>query len=442
RSYMKNIKVVVMGAGSLVFGRGMITDLLSDENLRKVDPAITLVDTDEKALDRMLGLSKLLKERLKSNAAISATPDRKKALEGADYIISAVTKRRMDLWEKDFFVPNSFGFRQAFGECGGPGAAFHTLRNLNILMPICKDAEQICPDAWFMSFSNPENRIVMGIKYLTKLKVMGMCHGVFGTRNAVARILGRKDEEVDITVAGINHFHWVLKAKDVKTGKDLLPEMNEKLSASDCGLAPLVKRMYDVFGLLPFPSPDHIAEYVAFGYDLTGPDWFTHQDKVHASREEKHNYGVFAQTYEDLNLMADGKKPVPDEMLRHSGEIATSVIASIELDRKKRELAMTIPNEGPAISNLPEDAIVEVPAVVDAKGIHAEKVGPLPEPIAAMIRTQITIQKLVIEAFRQKSKKILLQALALDPVVDSLDNAKEMMDQMIRIEEDFLPELK
>jgi len=103
---------------------------------------------------------------------------------------------------------------------------------------------------------------------------------------------------------------------------------------------------------------------------------------------------------------------------------------------------MTIPNEGPAISNLPEDAIVEVPAVVDAKGIHAEKVGPLPEPIAAMIRTQITIQKLVIEAFRQKSKKILLQALALDPVVDSLDNAKEMMDQMIRIEEDFLPELK
>jgi len=440
---MKNIKVVVMGAGSLVFGRGMITDLLSDENLRKVDPAITLVDTDEKALDRMLGLSKLLKERLKSNAAISATPDRKKALEGADYVISAVTKRRMELWEKDLFVPNSYGFKQAFGECGGPGSAFHTLRNLNIIIPICGDMEKICPDAWFMSFSNPENRIVMGIKYLSKLKVMGMCHGVFGTRNAASRILGKKDEDIDITVAGINHFHFMLAAKDLKTGKDLMPEFNKKMSVpSDCGLPPLVKRMYDVFGFLPFPSASHIGEYTAFGYDLTGPEWFTHQDKVWAEREEKHNYGIFGQMFEDMGLIAEGKKPIPDEMLRHSGEIATSVITSIEMDRKKRELAMTIPNEGPAISNLPEDAIVEVPAVVDAKGIHAEKVGPLPEPIAAMIRTQITIQKLVIEAFRQKSKKILLQALALDPVVDSLDNAKEMMDQMIRIEEDFLPELK
>ena len=438
---MKKLKIIVMGAGSLNFGRGTITDLLADENLRELEPAITLVDTDEKALDRMLRLAKMLKERLKSPASIEATPDRKKALEGADYVISAVTKRRFELWEKDFFVPNSFGFKQVFGECGGPGAAFHTLRNLNIIIPICRDMEKICPDAWFMSFSNPENRIVMGIKYLSKLKVMGMCHGVFGTRNVVAKILGKKDNDVDITVAGINHFHFVLAAKDLKTGEDLMPGLNNKLSESDCGLAPLVKRMYDVFGLLPFPSADHIGEYVAFGYDLTGPDWFTHQDKAWANREEKHNYGIFAQLYEDMNLMVEGKKPIPEEMLRHSSEIATSVIASIELDRGKRELAMTIPNEGPAISNLPEDAIVEVPAVVDAKGIHAEKVGSLPEPIAAMIRTQITIQKLVIEAFRQKSKKILLQALALDPVVDSLDKAKKMMDEMIRIEGDFLPEL-
>jgi alpha-galactosidase len=140
--------------------------------------------------------------------------------------------------------------------------------------------------------------------------------------------------------------------------------------------------------------------------------------------------------------VAEGKEPLSEDMVTPSGELAIPIICDIAFDRRRRELSVNIPNQGPAIPNLPADAIVEIPAIVDAGGVHGECVGPLPEPIAAMCRTQITIQELLVEAYRDASKHALLQALVLDPVVNSVTRAEHMMTILLEAEADYLPELK
>jgi len=434
------IKVAVIGAGSASFGRGAIADLLSSEELKETDLTVNLVDIDESALNRMFRFAKLVKQYRHSNANIEATTDRCEALKGANYVITAVARRRYELWDRDFYTPFTFGFKHVFGENGGPGAAFHTMRSLNLMVPIAKDMEKICPDALLINYTNPESRVCMGVKMLTKVRAVGLCHGAFATHAKVAEILGRQKEAIDITIGGLNHFHWVLEIRDKATGKDLHPEFRRRMSELDVDLEPLTRAMYETFSLLPFPVDDHIGEYVSFAYDITGPLWTIWMRKM--VEYERRTYGVVMTRIERIQRVVEGKEPLTEDLARPSGELAVPIICDIEFDRKRRELSVNIPNDGSAVSNLPEDAIVEIPALVDAKGLHPVKVGPLPEPIAAICRTQITIQKLLVEAYAKRSKKLLLQALAIDPVVDSIPRAQKLMDEMLRIESDYLPEFE
>jgi len=451
---LKKTRVVLIGAGSRSFGRGALADLLTSEELRDTDLTIGLVDTDESALDRMLRFAQMLKEHRHSNAGIVATTDRCEVLKDADYVITAVARRRGELWERDFYTPLSFGFKHVTGETAGPGAAFHTLRSLNLMIPIARDMEKMCRDALLINFSNPESRVCLGVHMLTNIRVVGLCHGAFATLHKVSQILCRKRDEIDMTIAGINHFHWVLGIRDRETGGDLYPEFHRRMSESDIEVEPLAKTMYETFGLLPFPVDNHIGEYVQFAYDVTGPlyRWSSGDFSFKPTAEEREKSLVYLRnTYGDIILeehppvervqrVVEGKEPMTEQLAHPSGELAVPIICDIEFDRKRRELSVNVPNDGSAISNLPEDSIVEVPAVVDAKGVHPVKVGPLPEPIAAMCRKQISIQKLLVEAYAKRSKKLLLQAIAIDPTVDSIPRAKKFIDLMLRIESDFLPE--
>jgi alpha-galactosidase len=462
---MKKLKIVVIGAGSAGFGPGTLADILSPPEMKEFDLTVVLVDIDEAALQRMHRLGALIREHHRSRARLEAVSDRKEALKGADYVITSVAQKRWELWEKDFYVPQAYGFRQVFGETAGPGAAFHTLRSLRLMIPICRDMEKLCPEALLLNYTNPESRVCLGVSKLTRIRNVGLCHGPLETLARIAQILDKPAEEMELTVGGLNHFHLALQLTDRKSGKDLYPELRRRMESFDWGFDRLTPAYYRIFGYLLYPDPSHPGEYLHFAPELAGPQLLLWgiggvSMKLSAKSSEleyytggapgRPSYSLWSQ---DLASRIDGvlKGEVPltakDTLTKQSfadptWEIAVPIILDIELDRKRREISANVLNRGFAIENLPEDAVVEVPIRVDSGGVSPVKVGALPEAHAGLCRLQIAIQNLLVEAYREKSRKLLLQALVIDPVVDDVARAEAMMEKMLQIQADYLPELK
>ena len=455
---MKKLKIVIIGAGSAGFGRGAVADIFSCEELRAYDLTVSLVDIDGKALDRMRRLAHLIRDHHKASGRIEAATERTEVLSDADYVISSVARDRWKMWEKDFYIPAAYGFRHVFGENGGPGGAFHTLRSLHLMIPIARDMEKLCPGAALLNYTNPESRVILGISKMTGVRSVGLCHGVFATLRRVAQVLEREMEEIDLTIGGINHFHWALEIWDKRSGEDLRPEFDRRMHEKSWGFDALTRRFYDLFGYLTYPAPSHPGEYVNFAYDTIGPvflNWgIGGVSRRPADTAEEKDYTIDGRpgsaSYElwsldqavKIQAIADGKAPLTDEYARPTTELAVPIICDMEFDKKRREISVNVPNAGRAVENLPEDAIVEVPGIVGADGVEPVHVGPLPEPIAALCHKQACIQNLIVESYRQRSKKLLLQALAIDPVVDSVKRAEAMMEHMLRIQADYLPELE
>ncbi|MFC1712046.1 alpha-glucosidase/alpha-galactosidase [Candidatus Poribacteria bacterium] len=424
------VKIVLIGAGSASFGRGTLADIMSCEDLKSYDCTVVLVDIDEPALNKMAGLAKLIGAHYKSPVKVEKTTDRTEALPGADYVITSVTQKRYELWEQDFRVPLAYGFRNILGENGGPGALFHAMRNYGIILPICHDIEKLCPDALVLNFTNPESRILMAMSHLTEVNAVGLCHGVLQARRHAAQVLGKDLDDLKITTGGLNHFFWILKIEDASTGEDLYPLLREKVKDS---CPPLSQKMMEVFDYYIFPSDDHIGEYVSFAHEFTGLLW-------HYGKEFHRVPKTEAPSADWRDEYLSGKRPVDDNLVHPGGEIAVDIIADILEDKDKWEPSVNVLNTDGYIENLPTDGVVEVPATVNSTGVHPEHVGPLSEALAAFCRTQVSIQLLLIEAYRQRSKKLLLQALLLDPVVDSVRRAEEMLDHMLELQKDYLPE--
>lgn len=478
----KKLQIAVFGAGSATFGRGTIVDLVIEKGLTHFDVTVYLVDLDLEALERMTKFACLVKDYYSAdNISFKATDTREEALTGTDYVISSVAKNRWDFWEKDFYIPAAYGFPQVIGENGGPGAAFHTLRTLHTMMPIVEDIERYCPDALLINFSNPESRICLGVNRLTDIRSVGLCHGPMVTRDKVAEILDRQAEELDVEVGGINHFHWVLHIKDSNTGKNLMPEFREEMKNSNHNLNPLTRKLYDLFGLFTYPAPSHPGEYLSFAHEITGPkliDWGLGKvsKKLGAEASEsiyfregqpnQINYQLWSEEQakeiqevveEDNPLSSLNRKeelrkassahdasiPISrEDLVKPTIELAIPIICDIELDRGRKEISGNVPNEGNSVSNLPGDAIVEVPLQIDSNGIEPVDVGPLPEAIAGTCNLQISIQNLLIKAYQEKSKNLLLQALVIDPIVDDVSQAEKMMEKMLQVESDYLPDLE
>lgn len=423
------MKIVLIGAGSAIFGRGQLADLLQATELMGQGIALALVDTDAAALAVMTQLAERIKAHSGSDIAITSTTDRCAALPGADYVIVAVARRRMELWEQDYRVPLALGFKHVLGENGGPGAVFHTLRSLELVIPICRDIERLCPEALLLNFTNPEARILHAINHLTSVKAAGICHGVFSALWLIAHYLQRPIEEFDVISAGMNHFYCVQQVKDKATGKEWVPELLQMAIADDT--APMLfRQLAEVFGVFTFPSDDHIGEYLSYGAEFHGARW---------------PYGIESRRVDNIHQplplaeYAAGQRALDAQVLQASGEITVPIIADIQLNRGCYRHAVNVLNREGYIENLPRDAAIEVPALVDGTGIHPLHVGAIPETFAAMMRTQFSIHTLLTEAYRTRDKALLLQALLLDPNVNSITAARQLLDVMLDLQRDYLP---
>lgn len=453
----KSTKVVVIGAGSKSFSTKLIHDLVLDRDLLgNAQLEVVLVDVEAKKLQEMLAYAKQCNRLKQAGIRFAARQDRREALTGADFVILSVAVKRMALWEQDFRVPISFGFKHITGENGGPGSLFHALRNFNVILPICRDIERICPEAMLLNFTNPEARILTAILTLTKINAVGLCHGFREFHELTARVLDRPLEELDIRTAGMNHFFACFRILDKKTNEDLKPQFEQRVSENPDLLQPLAGHLWRTFGVLGMNSDDHIGEYIRYAHEHVGTRWLFGREnrKVLAAEDDVALTDVYDawRFKRDLAEYLDsgdreyqkevlsGKQVPAESAITSSGELAVAIIGDILLNRKILRPAVNVLNTEGYIENLSREGCIEVPAVVDAGGIHPEHIGSLPEGFAAQIRIQHSIQKLLVEAFARKSKQLLLQALLLDPVVDSSIKAEQMLNYMLEIQAEYLPD--
>lgn len=425
------MKFVIIGAGSQIFGQRSIIDILINQTLNSGHLEVVLVDVNEHKLHLMEQFGMMVKQRSKSKAKLWATTDRRKALPGADYVFISVSRSRYTLWEQDFRVAYAYGFKQAYGENGGPGALFHALRNIHLVLEICKDVEQLAPSAFVFNFTNPESRILLALKTMSPLKTLGLCHGQHDALQAIGRLLNRELSTIRIRGGGINHLFWLQEIKDATTQEDLYPALKRAAELSDDPLFSLPKKLLEVYGMLTYPDNTHAGEFFSWGSEYMHGKWIHGLESRRLDEVHKSQIDV-------ITPLLDGTRPI-DPLLIPSREIAVPIIETMITGQSRDFYSANVRNDGLYVPNVQAEGIVEVPIVVDGQGIHPQSIEPLAEGVAAFCRNQISIQILTVQAYQYRSKQLLLQALLLEPTVDSIEKAEAFMDDMLDLQQEFLP---
>ena len=268
------VTIAIIGAGSVVFSKGTIGDILLSEVLTRYPIDLRLMDIVPERLAGVEQFATASAAKLHRQLTATATTDLRAAVDGADFVVTAFEVDRYQRWAQDFHIPRKYGFAQIYGENGGPGGMFHALRNMGPLLEVAHAMEELCPQAWLINYSNPEAKLVQAVATLTKVKVAGMCHGVFMGREQVSTLLELPEEQIETAACGLNHFAWFQPIRHKETGEDLYPLLREKerqahwLARWD-ELA-LSRILFRTFGLWPYPGHKPQRRVSALGRPVHG----------------------------------------------------------------------------------------------------------------------------------------------------------------------------
>lgn len=459
---MRKLKVTLVGAGSVSFALGALQDLVLSERIKnETELEIALMDISDKNLKMTYDYATEMFKEFGNPAKIWMTTDLEGSLKDANFVVVAIEVNRYFYWAQDFHIPRRFGSKQVFGENGGPGSMFHTLRNLGPILQIAKTMEKVCPNAWLLNYTNPEAKLVEAISNLTSTKIVGLCHGLDMGVDQVAEMLEMKKEDLGIEGGGLNHFGFFTKIWDKNTGEDLYPRFRENEARAN-RLAKfdhfaLSRTMYRTYGYFPYPGANHCGEYVSWADDFYAGislqyryDPMTEKIGDADSRIPEFVYCAHAGSI-DRELFDEEvclEKWIADqfvfkkETVKTSGEFAIPIVEAVFFDVEITINAANLPNNG-AIKGLPDDMVVETQAVVNGNGIKLVPMTvELPTSIIGTIHIQGTIHKLLIEAFKEGSKTKLLQAILLDPQAPTYYQACAMIDEMCELQKDILPKLE
>lgn len=438
------MKIVIIGVGSVSFGPAMLSDLFhAAHELRGSE--IWLVDINAETLDVMARYARKLNTAFDHPFALHATTERREALPGAQFVVVSVAVDRLATWKLDWQIPLKHGVRHVLGENGGPGGLSHALRNIPLLLAIAGDVEQLAPDALLLNFTNPMSRVCMALDRHTRVRFVGLCHQISKGHHIVNRALKMVSETGDwwadtraieqrihITAAGLNHFTFILDIRDAQTGEDLYPRLREQLAKMPMDFELMSRRLMDIFGLFCATGDEHAGEYVGFAAEtmpLAGYDFGAY---------ERHS----KQQWERIRRLADADDAAAlRASVQRTGERAVPIMNAVQRNLNQYELAVNIRNNG-CIANLPADAIVEVPAVVNARGAQGIHVGSLPKGLAALMRREIEIQELVVEAAVKGDRNAALQALLLDPHIHSYAQATHLLEDLLTAHARYLPQFQ
>jgi alpha-galactosidase len=454
-------KVVIIGAGSAIFGLGTLATLVRSERLR--GSRLALVDLNADGLGLIDALARRLNREWDAELTIESSTHREDVLPGADFVIVSIEAGpREGLWRRDWEIPLQFGVRQPYGENGGPGGLAHTLRQVPQVLAIAQDMERFCPDAWLINFSNPLPRLCLAVSRYSRIRAVGLCHQVnvaymmagvaladrFGVDvppglssdahpdvwPKAGHLADQMKPLIDVKAAGLNHFTWILDLRDRRSGEDLYPAFREALMALPADFEPLTRALFQATGLCPVPGDSHLAEYLPWCHDAQTQPWEKYRLFLYdwERAQEERDKGWRA-----IEAMAHGKAPV--DRLRHAhSEGATEIVEGL-LGFENYHVAVNIPNRG-HIANLPDGAIVELPALVGGWGIRGLNTGPLPEMVAELCRREIAVAGLAVEAAVRGDRQTALQALLLDPCINDIDTARAILDAYLAEYAEYLPQ--
>ena len=426
-------KITFLGAGSTIFAKNVLGDCMLTESLQ--DSHIALYDIDEERLEESWLLINALNKNInKGRASVTkhlGEEHRKEALQGADFVVNAIQVGGYEPCTViDFEIPKKYGLRQTIGDTLGIGGIMRALRTIPVLESIARDMEEVCPQAWFLNYTNPMAMLTGYLQRYTKIKTIGLCHSVQVCSKCLLEGLGIRVDGYKDFIAGINHMGWLLKIEDLE-GNDLYPLIREKALEKSKREQHSDRVRFDYlkyFGYYCTESSEHNAEYNPFFIKADHPELI-----------EEYQIPLDEYPRRCVEQIENWKKQ-RDEIFQsgtvtheRSREYASRIMEAMKTDQPYR-IAGNVINKG-IITNLPANACVEVPCMVDGMGIHPVWVGELPEQLAAMNRTNINPQLLAIEAAVSKKKSDLYRAAFLDPHTAaelSLDEIVKMCDELVQ----------
>jgi alpha-galactosidase len=433
---LRLVKVTLVGAGSTVFAKTLIGDLLSVPELR--DMTVALMDVDLERLHVSEIVARRLADRTGANVRVEATSDRRSALAGADYVITMFqVGGYRPATVTDFEVPKRFGLRQTIGDTLGIGGIMRGLRTIPVLVDVCRDMEEVCADAVLLQYVNPMAMLCWAVARASSIRTVGLCHSVQGTARDLAADLGAPAEEVEYVCAGINHLAFYLELHH--RGRDLYPDLRRIAEARHEPDSNRVRyEVFRRFGYFSTESSEHLAEYVP---------WF-----IKAARPELvEEFNVPLDEYprrceRQLEEWAELRASLEDgaEMAAAgSDEYGAGIVRACETGEPFR-FNGNVMNEAKLVANLPEQCCVEVPCVADERGITPEPVGALPPQLAALIQTNVNVQGLAVEAALSGRRDHVDHAAMLDPHTAaelSLEEIHELVDDLLEAHGDLVPPL-
>ena len=429
-------KIAMIGAGSIVFCKTLMSDLLATPALKGAEYA--LMAPTHRRLDKMHAFAQRMAADNNIDAKVTATTDRREALRNADYVVIMIQVGGMKAFGHDYQIPLKYGVDQCIGDSLGPGGIFRGLRTIPVLLDIAKDMRELCPNALMLNYANPMATCCWALGTVPGISFVGLCHGVQTTMDLIGGYVGVKKDEIDYLAAGINHMAWFLKLE--KNGKDLYPALRANIEKPEYYVNEKVRcEVMRHFGYFMTESTGHLSEYLAY---------FRKNQKALKLYCDQPDFGGASGAYYKYGLMLEEKfskkDPLSIETTKlgpRSAEYCSHILEAHETGRVFR-LNGNVRNDG-YITNLPKGCCVEVPMFVDRLGLHPTVVGDLPPQLAALNMTNILAQGLAALAAITGDPEMAMQAVALDPLtsaVCTLAEIREMCTEMMQAEAEWLPQ--
>ena len=429
------VKITIIGAGSVEFTRNILADLCSYEDLHG-QLQIRLHDIDQERLAYAERAANQIVARTGAGYTVEALEDRRRAFDGADYLINEIQVGGYAATLADFTVPKRYGLRQTIADTIGIGGIFRGLRTIPVVNAMATQMAEVCPDGLLLNYTNPMAMVPWGVYEGTPFKnVLGICHSVRDTHAFLAETVGVPQEHVRFVTAGFNHQAFVYEFQDRRTGEDLYPRLHQIVEADPEGLGRRTRvEIYKRFGFFPTESSEHSSEYVP---------WFIHDD----SQIDRFRIPIDEYIHRsDENLTewqnVKNKLDAGEELeIDNNDELAAQIVRAIETG-VAIEVYTNVRNDG-RIQGLPDEACVEVPTVVDKDGAHPGSVGRIPVQTLALNRTFLNVVELTVRAVLEQSRDLVYQAALLDPnTAATLTTSQivDMVDDLIAAHGDLIPE--
>lgn len=435
------IKITFMGAGSTVFARNVLGDCMCTPAL--CESEIALYDIDAKRLEESEIILKAINHNVNQDRAVIKTylgvENRKDALRNANFVVNAIQVGGYEpCTVTDFEIPKKYGLRQTIADTLGIGGIMRALRTIPVMKAFADDMEEVCPDAWFLNYTNPMAILTGYMQRYTKVKTVGLCHSVQVCSEGLLKALDMEDklEGRKELIAGINHMGWLVEIQD-KDGNDLYPEIRKRAAEKNANEKhnDMVRFEYiKHLGYYCTESSEHNAEYNPLFIKSKYPELIENFNIPLDEYPRRCVKQIAGWEEEKENILKDGKI-THERSKEYASYIMEAMVTNVPY-----KIGGNVLNQG-LIDNLPEDACVEVPCLVDAMGVTPCHVGKLPPQLAAMNMTNINPQLLTIEAAINKKRETIYQAAMLEPHTAaelSIDDIVAMCDELIEAHGDYM----